>query len=124
MPCGWRYPSIGRGSLANKKEPQLDGRAVSVGLSQIFSSESANRSGSMTWVRIVAAGRCIVRSFSPVETVRERVAQEYDVAELAHLCQLRTAGWVPREASIADKPPRPRVAHEERGDDQVQLVRK
>lgn len=58
-----------------------------------------------------------------VETVRERVAQEYDVAEPAHLRQLRTAVWVPREASIADKPLRPGVAHEERRQHQVQLVR-
>src|ERR1700694_5921953 len=56
--------------------------------------------------------------------VRERGAQDYDVAKLVHLRQLRTAVWVPRKASIADEPLRPGVAHEERRHDQVQLVRK
>jgi hypothetical protein len=32
---------------------------------RVVPNPSANRSGSMTWVRIVAAGRCIVLSFSP-----------------------------------------------------------
>ena len=88
----------------------------------------------VTWIsavapttRAIATSTVATASCSPsvpVETVRERVAQEYDVAEPAHLRQLRTAVWVPREASVADEPLRPGVAHEERRDDQLQLVRK
>src|SRR5262249_38766541 len=58
------------------------------------------------------------------ESVRERVAQQYDVTEPVHLRQLRAAVWVPRVASIADEPLRPRVADEERRNDEVQLVGK
>src|SRR6476619_8643179 len=88
----------------------------------------------VTWIsavapttRAIATSTVATASCSPsvpVETVRERVSQEYDVAEPAHLRQLRTAVWVPREASVADEPLRPGVAHEERRDDQLQLVRK
>ena len=56
------------------------------------------------------------------EPRRQRVAQQDDVADLAHLGQRRAAVGVPGEAAVADEPPGPRVADEERRDHQVQLV--
>lgn len=59
-----------------------------------------------------------------VEPVRQRIAQEYDVADPAHLRQPGMAVGVPREAPVAAEPLRPGGAHEEGRHDQVlQLVR-
>jgi uncharacterized membrane protein YbhN (UPF0104 family) len=54
--------------------------------------------------------------------VGQRVPEQDDVAELAHLGQVGPVPRIPRERAVADEPRRPGVAHEERRDHQVQLV--
>ena len=89
---------------------------------------SANRSGTVSWVRIVAAGggrggiRHVLVSPSTRNRIGERVPQQHDVADPAHLGERRAPVRVPREPTVADEPPGPGVADEERCDDQVQLV--
>ena len=56
------------------------------------------------------------------EPGRQRVAQQHDVADRAHLGERGPAAGVEREAAVADEPAGPRVADEERRDDQLQLV--
>jgi uncharacterized membrane protein YbhN (UPF0104 family) len=68
----------------------------------------------------VLAGR--VEAVGPGEAVGHRIAQQHDVAELAHLGQDRPVLRTPREVAVADEARRPRVAHEERRDRQVQFV--
>src|SRR5205085_10710759 len=48
--------------------------------------------------------------------------QQHHVTNLPDVGELRAPAWVPREMAVADKPRGTRVAHEERGDDQLQLV--
>src|SRR6185437_8747081 len=84
---------------------------------------SANRSGTDTWVRMVAAGSRGIRAASAGLKARGHgVAQKDHIADLADLGERRAAARVPGEAAVPHEPGGPRVAHEERRDDQLQLV--
>ena len=72
----------------------------------------------------VAGRRARGLTRSPVhpEPVGQRVPQQHHVADPAHLREGGPPVGVPREAAVADEPAGAGVAHEERRDDQVQLV--
>jgi uncharacterized membrane protein YbhN (UPF0104 family) len=57
------------------------------------------------------------------EPVGQGVPQQDHVTEPAHLGEVGASAGAPRERTVTDEPRRPRVAHEDRRDHQVQLVR-
>ena len=75
-------------------------RPSKVNTRAVVAYPSANRSGTVTWVRIVAAGSAcgsIGSRQSVPEPGRERVPQQHHVADLAHLGERRAPVRVPRE---------------------------
>src|SRR5690348_13941516 len=87
---------------------------------------SPKRSGTGTWVRIVAVGNDGGGIGGLISVVlkprRERIAQQHHVADLANLGERRPSFWVPGETAITHEPRGPGVADEERGHDKLQLV--
>ena len=92
------------------------GRGVAVGEPQRHHQLGTDRSRQAA---LPAFGPPLV---SPSESRRERVPQQHHVTDPAHLRERRPPVRVPREPAVADEPPGPRVADEERRHDQVQLV--
>ena len=62
------------------------------------------------------------RGHQSLVTVRERVAEEHDVAEAAYVGQGGAMVLVPGEPAVLDEARGPRVADEEGGHDEVELV--
>jgi hypothetical protein len=86
---------------------------------------SPKRSGNSTRLRIVAVGidgGGIVRSSGVLKPGRERIAEQYHVANLAELGQRRTPVRVPQEAAVADEPWGRGIATEQRSHYELKLV--